>query len=78
SRDQNITSVLGNRVSFTTPVSTYSFSASTVTASNQTFVSGSVTFGFYKRSADVKNVSYTHQTLPTKKEVYISVVAVSL
>ena len=53
SRDQNITSVLGNPVSFTTPVSTYSITPSAVTASNQTFVSGSVTFGFYTRSADV-------------------------
>ncbi|MED2038967.1 cell surface protein [Bacillus wiedmannii] len=53
SRDQNITSVLGNPVSFTTPVSTYSITPSAVTASNQTFVSNSITFGFYTRSADV-------------------------
>lgn len=32
SRDQNITSVLGNPVSFTTPVSTYSITPSAVTA----------------------------------------------
>ncbi|SCB67402.1 DUF7507 domain-containing protein [Bacillus mycoides] len=56
SRDQNITSVLGNPVSFTTPVSTYSITPSAVTASNQTFVSGSVTFGFYTRSADVTSL----------------------
>ena len=56
SRDQNITSVLGNPVSFTTPVSTYPITPSAVTASNQTFVSGSVTFGFYTRSADVTSL----------------------
>ncbi|PGS38816.1 cell surface protein [Bacillus cereus] len=71
SRDQNITSVLGNPVSFTTPVSTYSITPSTVTASNQTFVSGSVTFGFYTRSADVTSLvqaggsgSYTTGSVP--------------
>ncbi|MED0938146.1 cell surface protein [Bacillus mobilis] len=71
SRDQNITSVLGNPVSFTTPVSTYSIPPSTVTASNQTFVSGSVTFGFYTRSADVTSLvqaggsgSYTTGSVP--------------
>lgn len=71
SRDQNITSVLGNPVSFTTPVSTYSITPSAVTASNQTFVSGSVTFGFYTRSADVTSLvqaagsgSYTTGSVP--------------
>ncbi|CAM4026536.1 cell surface protein [Bacillus luti] len=71
SRDQNITSVLGNPVSFTTPVSTYSVTPSAVTASNQTFVSGSVTFGFYTRSADVTSLiqaagsgSYTTGSVP--------------
>ena len=71
SRDQNITSVLGNPVSFTTPVSTYSINPSAVTASNQTFVSGSVTFGFYTRSADVTSLvqaagsgSYTTGSVP--------------
>ncbi|WP_410976469.1 DUF7507 domain-containing protein [Bacillus pacificus] len=71
SRDQNITSVLGNPVSFTTPVSTYSITPSSVTASNQTFVSGSVTFGFYTRSADVTSLiqaagsgSYTTGSVP--------------
>ncbi|HDR7795235.1 TPA: DUF11 domain-containing protein [Bacillus luti] len=71
SRDQNITSVLGNPVSFTTPVSTYSITPSAVTASNQTFVSGSVTFGFYTRSADVTSLiqaagsgSYTTGAVP--------------
>ncbi|WP_395761401.1 DUF7507 domain-containing protein [Bacillus sp. 3G2] len=71
SRDQNITSVLGNPVSFATPVSTYSITPSTVTASNQTFVSGSVTFGFYTRSADVTSLvqaggsgSYTTGSVP--------------
>ncbi|EJS67229.1 cell surface protein [Bacillus cereus] len=71
SRDQNITSVLGNPVSFTTPVSTYSITPSAVTASNQTFVSGSVTFGFYTRSADVTSLvqaggsgSYTAGSVP--------------
>ncbi|MDM5238459.1 DUF11 domain-containing protein [Bacillus cereus] len=71
SRDQNITSVLGNPVSFTTPVSTYSITPSAVTASNQTFVSGSVTFGFYTRSADVTTLiqaggsgSYTTGAVP--------------
>lgn len=71
SRDQNITSVLGNPVSFTTPVSTYSIPPSAVTASNQTFVSGSVTFGFYTRSADVTSLvqaagsgSYTTGSVP--------------
>ncbi|MDX5812931.1 DUF7507 domain-containing protein, partial [Bacillus cereus group sp. BfR-BA-02730] len=71
SRDQNITSVLGNPVSFTTPVSTYPITPSAVTASNQTFVSGSVTFGFYTRSADVTSLvqaagsgSYTTGSVP--------------
>ncbi|PGV68056.1 cell surface protein [Bacillus cereus] len=71
SRDQNITSLLGNPVSFTTPVSTYSIPPSAVTASNQTFVSGSVTFGFYTRSADVTSLvqaggsgSYTTGSVP--------------
>ncbi|MGG1147351.1 DUF7507 domain-containing protein [Bacillus wiedmannii] len=71
SRDQNITSVLGNPVSFTTPVSTYSITPSAVTSSNQTFVSGSVTFGFYTRSADVTSLvqaggsgSYTTGSVP--------------
>ncbi len=71
SRDQNITNVLGNPVSFTTPVSTYSITSSAVTASNQTFVSGSVTFGFYTRSADVTSLvqaggsgSYTTGSVP--------------
>ncbi|MGG1845873.1 DUF11 domain-containing protein [Bacillus wiedmannii] len=71
SRDQNITNVLGNPVSFTTPVSTYSITPSAVTASNQTFVSGSVTFGFYTRSADVTSLvqaggsgSYTTGSVP--------------
>ncbi|WP_212934571.1 DUF7507 domain-containing protein [Bacillus hominis] len=71
SRDQNITSVLGNPVSFTTPVSTYSITPSAITASNQTFVSGSVTFGFYTRSADVTSLvqaagsgSYTTGSVP--------------
>lgn len=67
SRDQNITSVLGNPVSFTTPVSTYSITPSAVTASKQTFVSGSVTFGFYTRSADVTSLvqaGYTTGSLP--------------
>ncbi|MBJ8103255.1 MULTISPECIES: beta strand repeat-containing protein [Bacillus cereus group] len=71
SRDQNITSLLGNPVSFTTPVSTYSITPSAVTASNQTFVSGSVTFGFYTRSADVTSLvqaggsgSYTTGSVP--------------
>ncbi|MEX0376560.1 cell surface protein [Bacillus sp. S4] len=67
SRDQNITSVLGNPVSFTTPVSTYSITPSAVTASNQTFVSGSVTFGFYTRSADVTSLvqaAYTTGSVP--------------
>ncbi|OTY29659.1 MULTISPECIES: DUF7507 domain-containing protein [Bacillus cereus group] len=71
SRDQNITSVLGNPVSFTTPVSTYSITPSAVTSSNQTFVSGSVTFGFYTRSADVTSIvqaagsgSYTTGSVP--------------
>lgn len=71
SRDQNITSVLGNPVSFTTPVSTYSITPSAVTASNQTFVSGSITFGFYTRSADVTSLiqaggsgSYTTGSVP--------------
>lgn len=71
SRDQNITSILGNPVSFTTPVSTYSITPSAVTASNQTFVSGSVTFGFYTRSADVTSLiqaagsgSYTTGSVP--------------
>ncbi|MGW6192349.1 DUF7507 domain-containing protein [Bacillus cereus] len=71
SRDQSITSVLGNPVSFTTPVSTYSITPSAVTASNQTFVSGSVTFGFYTRSADVTSLvqaagsgSYTTGSVP--------------
>ncbi|GMR65363.1 hypothetical protein BAC7755_20330 [Bacillus sp. MN7755] len=71
SRDQNITNVLGNPISFTTPVSTYSITPSAVTASNQTFVSGSVTFGFYTRSADVTSLvqaggsgSYTTGSVP--------------
>ncbi|MED2580002.1 DUF11 domain-containing protein, partial [Bacillus thuringiensis] len=71
SRDQNITSVLGNPVSFTTPVSTYSITPSAVTASNQTFVSNSITFGFYTRSADVTTLiqaggsgSYTTGAVP--------------
>ncbi|MEK5122605.1 DUF7507 domain-containing protein [Bacillus sp. FSL R9-9492] len=71
SRDQNITNVLGNPVSFTTPVSTYSITPSAVTSSNQTFVSGSVTFGFYTRSADVTSIvqaagsgSYTTGSVP--------------
>ncbi|USL20752.1 DUF7507 domain-containing protein [Bacillus paranthracis] len=71
SRDQNITNVLGNPVSFTTPVSTYSITPSAVTASNQTFVSGSITFGFYTRSADVTSLiqaggsgSYTTGSVP--------------
>ncbi|QIZ41696.1 DUF11 domain-containing protein [Bacillus sp. RZ2MS9] len=71
SRDQNITSILGNPVSFTTPVSTYSITPSAITASNQTFVSGSVTFGFYTRSADVTSLvqaagsgSYTTGSVP--------------
>ncbi|HDX9526579.1 TPA: DUF11 domain-containing protein [Bacillus thuringiensis] len=70
-RDQNITSVLGNPVSFTTPVSTYSITPSAVTASNQTFVSNSITFGFYTRSADVTTLiqaggsgSYTTGAVP--------------
>ncbi|MGS2749415.1 DUF7507 domain-containing protein [Bacillus zanthoxyli] len=71
SRDQNITNVLGNPVSFTTPVSTYSITPSAVTASNQTFVSNSITFGFYTRSADVTTLiqaggsgSYTTGAVP--------------
>ncbi|MDC7731427.1 DUF7507 domain-containing protein [Bacillus thuringiensis] len=71
SRDQNITSVLGNPVSFTTPISTYSITPSAVTASNQTFVSNSITFGFYTRSADVTTLiqaggagSYTTGAVP--------------
>lgn len=71
SRDQNITSVLGNPISFTTPVSTYSITPSAVTASNQTFVSNSITFGFYTRSADVTTLiqaggsgSYTTGAVP--------------
>ncbi|WP_166702225.1 DUF7507 domain-containing protein [Bacillus albus] len=71
SRDQNITSVLGNPVSFTTPVSTYSITPSAVTASNQTFVSNSITFGFYTRSADITTLiqaggsgSYTTGAVP--------------
>ncbi|HDR6266862.1 TPA: DUF11 domain-containing protein [Bacillus cereus] len=71
SRDQNITSVLGNPVSFSTPVSTYSITPSAVTASNQTFVSNSITFGFYTRSADVTTLiqaggsgSYTTGSVP--------------
>ncbi|MDA1801059.1 DUF7507 domain-containing protein [Bacillus cereus group sp. BY6-1LC] len=71
SRDQNITTVLGNPVSFTTPVSTYSITPSAVTASNQTFVSNSITFGFYTRSADVTTLiqaggsgSYTTGAVP--------------
>ncbi len=70
-RDQNITSVLGNPISFTTPVSTYSITPSAVTASNQTFVSNSITFGFYTRSADVTTLiqaggsgSYTTGAVP--------------
>ncbi|PEB24314.1 cell surface protein [Bacillus toyonensis] len=71
SRDQNITNVLGNPVSFTTPVSTYSITPSAVTVSNQTFVSNSITFGFYTRSADVTTLiqaggsgSYTTGAVP--------------
>ncbi|WP_142287093.1 hypothetical protein, partial [Bacillus sp. S1-R2T1-FB] len=53
------------------PVSTSSITPSDVTAYNQTFVSGSIPFGFYTRSADVTSLfqaggsgSYTTGSVP--------------